>query len=361
MVDGYSFTVKAAAFGAAGFGSASIFDQHNSPSKLGTNSFDPVESGGEVTNTAVVTARLNGSTVVAVDDATVIVGPTGGGAAKFFVADIGADDVFKYSNLGTSVGNFALQAGNTDPRDIAASADGSTLWVLDKDKNVNIYSAVGAAQGVWKADGLGSEPEGITLDGNDLWMGSRDRKVDWYDNAAGKTTGNQASNKEFAPSMSGNLKGIVTDGTYLWALTEGGTDYVYRFTITRDGSGNPTGLTKSGEWTLASGNSKPTGITLDPTGASQSLWVVDESTDTVYEYGSARSLTSGTGTVSSSFKLAGTNLSPQGIADPLSWNVPAQDDASAYDAALPAWSGEQIDMVALIGCTLQHDLALTMN
>nr|MCU0981911.1 hypothetical protein [Pirellulaceae bacterium] len=204
-------------------------------------------------------------------------------APKFFVVDRGVDDTFKYSAAGVSFGNFALQAGNTDPRDIAASADGSRLWVVDKAKTVSVYASDGTAQGLWKADGLGKEPEGLTLDGDDLWMGDRDRKIHWYDNAAGNTSG---------------------------------TDYVYRFAIARDGVGNPTGLTKNGEWKLATDNSKPTGITLDPTGASQSIWIVDESSDSVYEYGGGRSLTAGTGTMTATFRLAPGNVAPQGIADP---------------------------------------------
>jgi hypothetical protein len=237
-------------------------------------------------------------------------------APKFFVVDRGVDDTFKYSAAGVSFGNFALQAGNTDPRDIAASADGSRLWVVDKAKTVSVYASDGTAQGLWKADGLGKEPEGLTLDGDDLWMGDRDRKIHWYDNAAGNTSGTDKADKDFGLSMSGNLKGIVTDGTNLWAVSEGGTDYVYRFAIARDGVGNPTGLTKNGEWKLATDNSKPTGITLDPTGASQSIWIVDESSDSVYEYGGGRSLTAGTGTMTATFRLAPGNVAPQGIADP---------------------------------------------
>lgn len=72
--------------------------------------------------------------------------------------------------------------------------------------------------------------------------------------------------------------------------------------------------------------SKPTGITLDPSSGSK-LWVVDE-------YANGRTLTSGTGTVSNSFELAGTNLAPQGIADPVSWvSLPEGEAASAYDEA----------------------------
>ncbi|MBK9362042.1 MAG: carboxypeptidase regulatory-like domain-containing protein [Rubrivivax sp.] len=366
VVNGYSFVIDKAAFTTSGktFGGVTIFDQHNSPAKTGgSNSYVPDLVPGESTNTALATAQLNGQTVVAIDDATVAVGPTGGGGggpAKFFVADVGSDKTYKYAATGTSVGDFALQAGNTDPRDIAANLDGTRLWVLDKDDDVNVYDgSTGAALGAWTATTMGAEPEGISVDGSDLWLAARDRKIYWYDEAASRTSGSDAAEKTFTPSMSGNLKGIVSDGTSLWAVTEGGTDYVYRFTIARDGSGNPTGLTQSGQWTLASANSKPTGITLDPTGASQSLWIVDESSDSVYEYGSGRSLSSGTGAVSNIFALADTNAAPQGIADPLAWSTDAFDTTALIDAAYGPGYDAACD-VALIGLAqpLDHGLPL---
>jgi hypothetical protein len=60
------------------------------------------------------------------------------------------------------------------------------------------------------------------------------------------------------------------------------------------------------------------GLTLDPTGASNSLWIVDSGTDRVYEYADARSRLSGSQTAIGSFVLntAGGNTSAQGIADP---------------------------------------------
>ncbi len=295
--------------------------------------------------------------------ATVVAGPSGGDGTKFFVVDAGGDDTFKYSAAGVAVGNFTLQAGNTDPRDIAANADGSRLWVVDKDKNVNVYKSDGIAQGLWKADGLGKDPEGITLDGSDLWMGDRDRKIHWFDNAAGNTSGTDKADKSFAPKMSGNLKGLVTDGTSLWVVTEGGTDYVYGFAIVRDGGGSPTGLTQNGQWTLAKVNSKPTGITLDPTGASQSLWVVDESSDSVYEYGDGRNLTAGTGIVTASFKLAATNLAPQGIADPpVGGQAVELDHGSLGGESVPAVGGETlVDSIAGRGWAAVESATLPMD
>jgi hypothetical protein len=80
---------------------------------------------------------------------------------------------------------------------------------------------------------------------------------------------------------------------------------------------NPT-LSLLGSWALASGNAKPTGLTIDPTGSSMSIWVVDNGTDKVYEYANARSLTTGSGPTPTTFNLAYGNSNAQDIADPLS-------------------------------------------
>ena len=65
-------------------------------------------------------------------------------------------------------------------------------------------------------------------------------------------------------------------------------------------------------------------ITLDPTGASQSLWVVDSGTDTVYEYANARSLASGSNVAASAtFALGSGNTTPQDIFDPFIGGISA--------------------------------------
>jgi len=290
--------------------------------------FEAVQSGGVYANTATVTAPggLSDSDMSHYESAAKIVA-----APKFFVVDQAKDLSYQYADGGDGLGSFAL--ANTDPRDIAANADGSLLWVLDRDKNVEVYKGDGTQLGQWKAYGLGTEPEGITLDGKDLWMADRTGKLNWYDNAATRTSGTDSPELSFTLSLDGNLKGIVTDGTYLWAVTEGTCDYVYRFKIVRDWWGNPSGLSQSGGWQLPTANTKPTGITLDPSGKSDSLWIVDESTDTVYEYGYGRSQTWGVGTITAKFKLSAGNTAPQGIADPLPAGAEAFDLAEISAAA----------------------------
>src|SRR5262249_4861022 len=69
--DSYTAIVSKAAFGASGFGGVTIPQQHNSPSKLGTNLITPVPCPGTVVNTATVTAFNGATTLTASDTASV--------------------------------------------------------------------------------------------------------------------------------------------------------------------------------------------------------------------------------------------------------------------------------------------------
>jgi hypothetical protein len=355
-VMGYSFTVKSTVFGAAGFGGAHIFDQHNSPSKLGVNSIVTAPGTGEVTNVAVASAQLDGATVVAVDDATVVVGPQpavndatlGVGPvvapSKFFVVDAGSDKTFGYGVGGQVNGSIGIDSG--DARGITGLADGSKLWVLDKNKTVGMYEPDGTFLGSWTADGLGKEPEGIALDGQDMWVVDRGaKKLFWYEGAASNSHG-VTDRPEWSftlPSALDKPKGVTTDGTKLWIVEDDSADTVYRYTIVRDGSGKPTGLALDGTWTVAKPIENPTGITIDPTGVSNSLWIVDNKTDSVYEFAGGRDLTSGSGVAASgSFKLASGNTSPQDIFDPL---LPDWLSAPGADAALDVTAAAMFDAI----------------
>ena len=69
-----------------------------------------------------------------------------------------------------------------------------------------------------------------------------------------------------------------------------------------------------GSWSIDPTNTSPTGIAIDPTGASQSIWIVDISKGRVYEYANARSLTSGSQSAETFFALPSANASPHDIA-----------------------------------------------
>jgi hypothetical protein len=75
--------------------------------------------------------------------------------------------------------------------------------------------------------------------------------------------------------------------------------------------------TLEGSWTLSTTNPSPTGITIDPNDVNH-IWVVDASTDKVYQYNNATTQLTGSQQPGATFSLAATNTNPQGIADPLS-------------------------------------------
>jgi hypothetical protein len=90
---------------------------------------------------------------------------------------------------------------------------------------------------------------------------------------------------------------------------------------------------------------EPTGITIDP--ASASIWIVDSTSDSVYEFTTARSRISGSQSPATSFALAAGNTNPQGIADPPASSIGGLSDPltssptdSTFDSALLAITSE---------------------
>ena len=240
---------------------------------------------------------------------------------KFFVADDGSPDrTYRYGAPGNGLGNSALAAGNTAPRGAASTAAGDKVWVVDANKKVYVYDATGALLGSWSAGGLHAQAqvEGVTVWGSDLWLvDAKQDRVYRYAGAAGRTSGSQNATSNFALN-SGNVspKDLVTDGTSIWVVNDGTTDKVFKYTL--------SGTLQGTGWTMSGAGGSPTGITLDPTGASQDLWVVDNATDKVYQYAGGRSLTSGSATASATFVLAAGNTNPQGIADPPAADLSAE-------------------------------------
>jgi len=231
---------------------------------------------------------------------------------KFFVVnDAWTDKTYEYTSGGSAIENYSLGSGNTAPRGAASRVAGDKLWVVDANRKVYSYNDSGAPLGSWTAGTLATNAivEGIATNGTDVWIvDNKTDRVYRYSNAAGLTTGSQNAVSSFALNGSNtNPKDIVTDGTHLWVVNDSTTDKVFKYTLT--GS-------LVGSWTIDSANQSPTGITLDPSGVSQNLWIVDSGSDRVYEYSNARGNSSGNQAASVTFALAAGNTNPQGIADP---------------------------------------------
>lgn len=265
---------------------------------------------------------------------------------KYFVVNDSSsgsnrEKTFEYASDGTGIENYQLGSGNTSPRGAATTAAGNQVWVIDANKTVYVYDAGGTLLGSWSAGGLASNatPEGIATNGTDIWIvDARQDKVFKYANAASRTSGGQNAASSFAlNSGNRNPKDIVASSTHLWVVGDSSTDKVFKYTLAG---------ACVGSWTISGGGGSPTGITLDPANVNH-LWIVDKSTDRVYQFNAAASRTSGSQSAASSFPLASGNTSPEGIADPppaakqVAATTPARSsaptsNAQAFDVALLA-------------------------
>ncbi|XZE17590.1 hypothetical protein SH449x_002864 [Pirellulaceae bacterium SH449] len=275
-------------------------------------------------------------------------------ATKFYVVDDASNDrTFEYAADHSSVENYSLNSGNSAPRGAASTVAGDKVWVVDANKKVYVYNNSGTLLGSWTAGSVASNAtiEGITTNGTDVWLvDARQDRVYRYTNAASRLSGSQNAASNFALN-SGNLnpKDIVTDGTNIWVVNDSTTDKVFKYTMTG---------ALVGSWTIDSANKAPTGLTIDPSGASQSIWIVDNGTDRVYEYTNARSRNSGSQSASLSFALAAGNTNPQGIADPPAPSSAAVTAVAAtFEHTNPFIADEQGLSAQMLGGSRSLDLA----
>lgn len=261
----------------------------------GADGVDFVSAEGAVTPKLVVTYVVSGA--AAIDP------------PRFIVADGGSATAFGYAAAGMPVGASAIRNAVGAPRGIAASPDGSRIWVLGSGGVVSVHDASMKRLGSWTASGLAT-PTGIALAGRDLYVSDASaRRVLVFADAVGRLAGSVAATRSFALApRNTNAQDLATDGTTVWVVQPGDTRKVF---VYRAADG-----VRIGTWTLDGRNRRATGITIDPTGASQSLWVVDAARRKVFEYAGGRSLTSGIHRAAASFALSASNLDPQAITDP---------------------------------------------
>jgi hypothetical protein len=254
-------------------------------------------------------------------------------ATKFYVVDDAtANRTFEYASGGSAVENYSLNSGNSSPRGAASTVAGDKVWVVDANKKIYVYNDSGVLLGSWTAGSVAFNAtiEGITTNGTDVWLvDARQDRVYRYANAASRLLGTQNATSSFALNSDNlNPKDIVTDGVDLWVVNDSTTDKIFRYTLTG---------ALVGSWTIDTANKAPTGLTIDPSAASQSIWIVDNGTDRLYEYTNSRSRNFGSQPAAVSFALASGNKNPQGISDP---PVPALAGRSTDAATLESASGK---------------------
>lgn len=244
---------------------------------------------------------------------------------KFFVVDNANDQTFRYSADGGANGSFGMPTDVYNVRGIAASADGSTLWTVDAGtKAVSVYSADGSRLGEWTAADVVS-PEGVSVWNDDLWIvDATTSQVRYYQGGAIAREGAYSATSTFTLDRANrHASDLVVGESFVWVVDD------YRdsaFVYTFDGA-------CVGSWSLDPENANASGVTLDPTGASTDLWVVDRADAVVYRYAFAQeyldpdsqySLSASQAYAADSFALAANNRRPEGIADPAPY---AADDS----------------------------------
>ena len=99
--------------------------------------------------------------------------------------------------------------------------------------------------------------------------------------------------------------------------------------VLTESTGTTTGAQLQNDWPLDDANVNPSGLTIDPTGNSNSVWVVDIGSDSVYEYDRD------SGDYLGSFPLdtAAGNIGPTGIADPPPPGTELEEDSAPVPPA----------------------------
>jgi hypothetical protein len=144
--------------------------------------------------------------------------------------------------------------------------------------------------------------------------------------AAGRTSGNAGPSGSFVLHPDNvSPTGVVTDGLTLW-VTDDVRDEVFVYTMAG-------GLV--GRWVLDPRNQAASGVTRDPTGASQDLWVVDREDAWVYRYAGASGVRLGALAATDLFLLSPLNSRPEGIADPPTAVSAVSPAAGAKAPAVP--------------------------
>lgn len=252
--------------------------------------------------------------------------------AKYFVADGLTWQVNPYLADGTPRPAVTPAAG-TQPRAIETSPDGSRTWLVHEDgQTIWVYDANLNPLGSWTPDGA-SNVFDLAVAGTDLWALDRrfvfiggdpedpenyeeEFRMLRYAGEASRTAGAASpAGAWVVPSAVTAPRYVVSDGLELRIL-DAAAGRVYRLNL---------GGTLLGSWALDPQNANPRGLAR----SGADLFIADRDDLVVYRYDSGMTYNAGTGSASVAFALAGSNLEPVDISDPV---VPIDLDTLIEDA-----------------------------
>jgi hypothetical protein len=224
---------------------------------------------------------------------------------QFIVVDDSKNAIFTYTSDGKLVKQLPLSSNDRTPQGVASNADGSRIWIADKNGVVYVYDAQQKLLGKWQANGL-THVSGVTTNGTDIWL--VDTKSDAILLFAGACT--RVSGKVTATSSirlnsaNQNPTDLVTDGQHFWVLNDtSSVDKVFRYSM--------AGVLE-GSWTIDRANSNPTGLALNPADPTQ-FWILDGKSRKLFGYQGGASRSSGNQNASISITLAPANRKAEAI------------------------------------------------
>jgi len=211
--------------------------------------------------------------------------------AKFNVSDKQDSKIYKYDDTGASAGSFSLSDDNGFPTGVAAAGD--YVYVIDHaDKQVYKYTCSGTyvdvSKDLLKADGNSSigNIEGLAIDGDEMWvLSGNDMNIYLYSLLAVFPDSGSLNAAQEIPLDTANkgAAGLAIDNGYLYVVDYKTSSPKETRFYCYPRSGGPATVSRVLAETTASGGANlesPAGAMFDGT----SLWVVDSSTNKIYEY-----------------------------------------------------------------------------
>lgn len=244
--------------------------------------------------------------------------------AEFNVSDKNDGKIYKYDDTGAFADSFDLSGDNGFPTGVAAV--GNDVYVVDSaDKQVYQYNCSGTLEDVSKdllkaigASSIGNI-EGLAIDADEMWVVSgNDGYIYRYSLlTVFPDSGSLNAAQEFLlDNANKGAAGLAIDSDYLYVVdyaTSSKETRFYRY-LRADGSVTVSKILL--EYTSNNKLESPAGAMFDDT----SLWVVDSSTDKIYEYDNLvfydkddPLLVDGTINATSEFDLHGDNDDATGL------------------------------------------------
>ncbi len=252
---------------------------------------------------------------------------------KLYIVGLGGDEVNEYTlstawDITTASANHAFSVSGQDtlPRGLTFSPDGTKMYICgDAGNDINQYTlstawdlSTASYTRVFSVSGQTTAPRGIHFktDGTKMFISGGQNTLEYALSTAWdiSTASYTQSGADVAPSYNAGLF-FTSDGLTMykgvWELS-GGT-YVYKYALSTAWDLSSAVLSESGDVQNEAGTT-PFGVYLKPDGTK--MWVVGNSTDTIYQYSTLTTTNSLDLSTGNAFQITPTSNIQVGLSNP---------------------------------------------